>query len=66
MHAFNTICSKPNKKIENSVAYSLQILFLFKTWELIRCGTEQLKTMSPVAALHICVTLLNITMEVMF
>ena len=59
----------PNKQIKNSVAYSLQILyFLFKTWELIRHGTEQLKTMlgTPVAALPTCVILLNITLEVMF
>ena len=53
MHASKTIRSKPNKQIKNGVAYSLRILFIFKTWSLIRRGTEQLKTMlaSPVAAL---------------
>ena len=53
MHASKTFCSKPNKQIKNS-RYSLQILFLFKTWELIQRGTERLKTMlaSPVAALR--------------
>ena len=50
MHASKTISSKPNKQIKNSFAYLLQILFLFKTWELIWHSTERLKTMlaSPV------------------
>ena len=64
MHASKTISLKQNKRIKNSVAYSLQILYFpFKTWELIRRGTEWLKSMlvSLVCALlcvhtkrHIC------------
>ena len=46
MHASKTISSKPNKQIKNSVAYSLQLPFLFKTQELIRRGSERLKTIS--------------------
>jgi hypothetical protein len=68
MHPNKLLCSKPNKQIKNIVAYSLQILsFIFKTWELIRRGTERLKTMlaSPVAALRTCATLLNMTLAVM-
>ena len=56
MHQKLSVQNQINKS--KTVAYSLQILSsLFKTYELIRCGTEQLKTMlaSPVAALRTCV-----------
>ena len=67
-------CMHPKLSVQNqinkskTVAYSLQILyFLFKTWELIRRGTEQSKTLlaSPVAALRTCFILLNMTFAVM-
>ena len=55
MHASKTCCSKNQiNKNQKQSRYSLQILFLFKTWELIQRGTERFKTMleSPVAALR--------------